>query len=568
MYRIFASLILLAMIITLTNCGFSEDTVAKVGNQEIKVDEYTAALKNRYPNKVTFVEVDSASKMNVLNQIIERKRKLAAAYDMGLDEEEGVSKAVDSQKDKATFSKYFENMVVDSVIDLSKVEDHLEKIKTEVKASHILLKFKGSTGMTEGRTKDEAERLAQSLCERIKNGESIDLLAQEYSEDPSAKKNMGDLGYFTWGRMVDQFQKAAFSMEAGEVSDPVLTSYGYHIIKVKDRRPNPKYDPNNLGAATYQIKNKLFSNVRSIGMKRWTEHTAKLREELNFSIIEENTLKIAVIIEERKGTEKLTDSDFTDEEKEMVLAEFDGGEITLNDVFENFKRNFGALVQKLSDPQKLAPDIENMANYDIVRMITERENYDQYPAIQKTLVQITEQQMMTVLNKKVVEDMPEIPEDTLRNYYEEHLQQYKRDAEIEIWEIYMNDEKTAKKVAGLAKSGQDFEKLAEQYNEDKGTQKKNGYLGYRAKKRRGDVSKKAFEVGPEQIAGPIKYRRGWAVIKTGGMKPEGTKAFDEVKNQVKQRVKSKIVKEYRDKWDEEIKEKYQAKINYELLESI
>ena len=565
MYKIFAGIILLAIIVTLSSCGLSEDTVAKVGSQEIKVDEFTAALKNRFPNKETFVEVDSTAKMQLLNQIIDKKRQIAVAYDMGLDEEEEVLEAVNAQKEKATFSKYFENMVVDSVIDLAKVEEHLEKIKEEVKASHILIKFKDAT---EGRTKEEAEKLAQSLVERIKNGESIDILAKEYSEDPSAKRNMGDLGYFTWGKMVDQFQNAAFSMEPGEVSEPVLTSYGYHVIKVKDRRPNPKYDPNNLSASTYQIKSKLFSSVRSIGMKRWMELGSQLREEYNFAIIDENTAKVAVITEEKRGTEPINVSDYTDEEKDMVLATFDGGKITLNDLFDNYKRNFGALVQKLSDPQKLAPEIENMVNYKIVQVITERNNYDQYPEIQKILAQVTEQQMMTLLNKKVVEDVPEIEEDSLRAYYEEHMTQYRRDAQIEIWEIYTKDEKTAKKVARLAESGQDFEKLAERYNEDKGTQKKKGYLGYRAKKRRGEVSKKAFEIGPEKIAGPIKYRRGWAVIKTGGLKPEGIKAFDEVKNQVKQKLKSQNIKEYRDEWDKKIKEKYQAKINYELLESI
>jgi parvulin-like peptidyl-prolyl isomerase len=513
-------------------------------------------------------DVDSASKMRLLNQIVDRRRKIAVAYDMGLDDEEPVLNAVDNQKEKITFSKYFENMVVDSVIDLAKVEEHLEQIKTEIKANHILIKFQDASGAKDGRTKEEAEKLAQSLYERIKNGESIDLLAKEYSEDPSAKQNMGDLGYFTWGKMVDQFQKVAFNMEPGEVSEPVLSQFGYHVIQVKDRRENPRYDPNNLGAATYQIKSKLWANVRSEGMKIWEKRSNRLRKESNFMILEENLANLAAITEEKKGPERIEIDDYTDEEKDMVLAEFDGGQIVLNDLFDNYRKSFGALIGKLTDPEKLKPELENIVIYDIVAKITERENYDQNPEIQKALKQTTEQQMLSLLDKKVVEDLPEIIEDSVRAYYEDNRDQYKREAQIEIWEIYVTDENTAKKVARLANAGQDFEGLAEKYNEDRGTKKKKGYLGYRAKRRRGAVSQKAFEIGPEKIAGPIKYRKGWAILKTGGIKPEGIKEFDEVKNQARQRLKSQKIKQLREEWEKEIKEEFQAKINYELLESI
>lgn len=78
--------------------------------------------------------------------------------------------------------------------------------------------------------------LAVDLKNRIEAGESFETVAIEYTEDPSGKNSGGDLGWFDRNQMVKPFSEAAFSLRKGEVSDPVLTSFGYHIIKVEDKR--------------------------------------------------------------------------------------------------------------------------------------------------------------------------------------------------------------------------------------------------------------------------------------------------------------------------------------------
>jgi parvulin-like peptidyl-prolyl isomerase len=568
MYKILSIFLLLTMLVVINNCGLSEDTVAKVGNQEIKINEYKDALSQRFPGKENFTEIDSAAKMQVLNGLIDKKRKLAAAYDMNIDDEEEYEKAISEREDQAIFNKYIENMVVDSVIDLAKVEEYLEKIKIEVKASHILIRFGEKNGNIGNRTKEEAKAIAESLVQRIKNGESINVLAKEYSEDPSAKRNDGNLGYFTWGRMVNEFQDAAFNLSPGEVSEPVLTSYGYHVIQVEDRRDNPNYDPNNQRAAVLQIKRKLYSENQLKARKRWTENGKNVRNEFNYSINEQNIANLLTLAAEKNKADNLNENDFTDDEKKLVLAEFNGGKITVNDLFERYKNKFRVLLPMLKNLDKLKQEIENTATNDIIKIITDRENYNQDPDVQEVVEQAKEQQLLSMLNKKVAEIKTDFSDDELQSYYEEHIDQFKREGEIEIWEIFIKDQNTAKKVAKLAQSGQDFEKLENQYNEDKTTKKKKGYLGFRSIKRRGAVSQKAFEVGPNTIAGPIEYRKGWAVIKTGELKPEGIKPFDEVKNQVTQRLKQERIREKREEWNKKITDNYPAKINYTLLENI
>ena len=78
--------------------------------------------------------------------------------------------------------------------------------------------------------------LAEDLKKRIEKGESFETVATEYTEDPNGKNSGGDLGWFDQNQMVGPFTKAAFALNKGEISKPVLTQFGYHLIKVEDKR--------------------------------------------------------------------------------------------------------------------------------------------------------------------------------------------------------------------------------------------------------------------------------------------------------------------------------------------
>jgi peptidyl-prolyl cis-trans isomerase C len=105
----------------------------------------------------------------------------------------------------------------------------------QVRASHILFMVPPSASKEEIAKK---EKEAKEALARAKKGEDFSKLATELSEDPSAKQNGGDLNYFSKAQMDPQFSQAAFTQKVGTVSqEPVRTSFGYHIIKVTDKRP-------------------------------------------------------------------------------------------------------------------------------------------------------------------------------------------------------------------------------------------------------------------------------------------------------------------------------------------
>jgi len=100
----------------------------------------------------------------------------------------------------------------------------------QVRASHILLK-------TEGKDEAAVKAKIEELLKQARGGADFAELARKNSEDEGSAKNGGDLDFFQRGRMVAEFDQAAFAMQPGQISDPVKTQYGYHIIKLVDKKP-------------------------------------------------------------------------------------------------------------------------------------------------------------------------------------------------------------------------------------------------------------------------------------------------------------------------------------------
>jgi peptidyl-prolyl cis-trans isomerase SurA len=182
-----------------------------------------------------------------LELFINYKLKVREAEALGLDHSEEFSREFDSFKETLKYPYLIKNSLEEG--ELRKAYSRMQEV---VRASHILFQFPPNASSEDSLI---VLKMALKVKGEIENGGNINELAVQYSDDPSSKANKGDLGYFTSLQMVQPFEDAAFNLQVGQLSDPVLSNFGYHVIQVQDRQPNPgqvrvshilvRFDPEN-----------------------------------------------------------------------------------------------------------------------------------------------------------------------------------------------------------------------------------------------------------------------------------------------------------------------------------
>jgi peptidyl-prolyl cis-trans isomerase SurA len=159
------------------------------------------------------------------------KLKVIEAESIKLDQMEEYNLEFSSIKESLIAPYLIKNSIEEG--EVKKVYARLQEI---VRAKHILFQFPPNPKKEDSIA---VLQLALKVKAELENGGDFSALAANYSDDPSAKVNKGDLGYFTGLQMVQQFEEAAYTLPVGSISDPILTDFGYHIIQVSGRQANP-----------------------------------------------------------------------------------------------------------------------------------------------------------------------------------------------------------------------------------------------------------------------------------------------------------------------------------------
>ncbi|RZS93194.1 peptidylprolyl isomerase [Aquimarina brevivitae] len=217
-YLLFVGLIICTSLWSQSN----EENLLSVNNTPVSVAEF----KKVYLKNIDLVKDESQKDIDeYLNLFINYKLKIEEAKALGFDKKPTYQKELEGYK-KQLASGY----LTDTKATEELVKEAYERTLKRVNASHILIRL--ASDATPQDTLEAYNRIAMIRDKIVTEKKDFNTLAKQYSEDPSAKQNGGNLGWFSAFSMVYDFENAAFTTKVGEVSAPFRTQFGYHILKV------------------------------------------------------------------------------------------------------------------------------------------------------------------------------------------------------------------------------------------------------------------------------------------------------------------------------------------------
>lgn len=273
--------------------------LAKVGNEvitEADIEKRIAAAPPHIQNRMN----GAKGRQVLLQKLVDLKVFAMEARALKIDREETVQTLIEDQVDTVLAREYLnrQDFGLPGITeeDIRKYYDeHPAEFRkpARVKARHILVAVSADAGEKEVA---EARAKAERIRKELEKGGNFSALADRYSDDRKTRKKGGDLGYVSRDKLDAPFSEAAFGLKVGEISEPVKTGRGFHIITVEDRTEEETVE---LNGAKGRIRANLESAVRKEGMDRTRDRLRKKYNVETFDVGHDDDVKTP-----KKATDK------------------------------------------------------------------------------------------------------------------------------------------------------------------------------------------------------------------------------------------------------------------------
>lgn len=331
--------------ISITALAQNDPTILVIDGKNISKAEFENVYKKNNGKEVV---TDKKSLNEYMDLFINFKLKVKEAEVMGLDTVSAFKQELGGYR-KQLAAPY----LTDKNVNEGLISEAYERMKTEVRGSHILVKC-----AEDALPKDTliAYNKITEYRKRNVKGEDFAKLAVESAKDgdPSATDNKGDLGYFTSLQMVYPFENAAFNTKVGEVSQIVRTRFGYHIMKIVDKRPNQ--GEMLVSHIMVRLKKEMSSADSANAKKKIEEIFAKVKAGEKFDDLAKQ------YSEDKQSAEKGGELNWFSAGK-MPVVEFENKAFALKskgDVSEPFMTKYGWHIVKLMDKKDLPAPFETV----------------------------------------------------------------------------------------------------------------------------------------------------------------------------------------------------------------
>jgi parvulin-like peptidyl-prolyl isomerase len=546
-------------------CAKKEPVVAKVGRYRITAEDFKKGFVQKWRGEKAAKARSFQDRRAYVDELVDQKLLVAEAYAQGLDKKKEVQDEAETMARRKSLDLLYQQEVVDKIINEDAIRHFYDRSGEELRGRHILIKVAPPDTSTE--TAAIAKARIDSIRQAILDGLDFKAAAYLYSEDVTTARDSGDLGWFSWGKMVDAFQEAAWDLKVGEVSQPVRSPYGWHLILVEERRPVPDREP--YEQAKESIKNQMYRMEGDKLNKLARDYVRNLRAKAKLETHPEvwDMMRLKVTDPAAPAAEDLANY-FTEEEKAQVAATYSGGKVTVQDIADRVgnrvnriewdrESTFDDIISSIVEPKLLEKDAESKGLVKKASKMPE-------------IVDRKEQQIRVMLEKAEVTDQVVADSAEIEAYYLAHLGDFIQEEERVVREIFIKEDSAkAARIARRARNGEDFGKLTRQFNEKESTKAAEGRVGPFGKRRMGLIGTRAFELEKVgDIAGPISVGRNWSIIRLLEIIPSRTKTFDEARSAVERQWRIAKTEELRAGLKERLRQKFPVTIYDDVLAEI
>jgi len=517
--------------------GGDNAVLAEVGGEKIYTKDLDEIFQRSRQNFLTF-DQEFDARRSILDSLVIQQLLIREAYKKNIDESEDIKRIILANQDKFMLDALYQKKIIDPVdISENDVKDYYAKLENKVQASHILVHDMDSAWM---------------LIDSLKNGANFENLAITYSIDPTANSNRGDLGYFVWGQMEPTFQENVFKMQPGEISEPFETRYGWHIVKMTDRAENELRGT--YGKMRDQIKASIEGGIKN---EKLNVYLTEMKEKYPIRI---DTVTCEYLMHKRSTLyppsllETLPKNDFDvaqldRDEKELVMATWDGGQITVIQYLAK-RRQLGKNGPNFDDYSGLGDVIFQFNYMDILGIEARRIGIEDDEEYKHRIKRFREMAMADVMeNDSII--YPGAPDEgEIRDYYDNNNEEFISPAKYHIYEIMFNDYSTAKTYLSKVGSLKKFKTLASQYTERPGKRQAEGDMGWVERRHYASLFDEAAKASLNKVAGPIQIGGKYSLIWVTDKKEEQVEEYLAAKQKIKDILDRKRRTDYFAEWVE------------------
>ncbi|MDD5709583.1 MAG: peptidylprolyl isomerase [Candidatus Marinimicrobia bacterium] len=546
------------LLLILSSCSrFGEDVVARVDGKKILRDELFL-----YVPQGEFERMSPAEKSAQIDKMCDEYRMRYFLEKEGLLDTGDVKWEINTWKIRQLANTAYNHLIIDKIFTLQAERELYDRLRFEINVSHILIGYRGPRN-THSRSREEAEALAEEVAAAL-NADNFYDLAEKYSDDPSREQNRGNLGWGRSGNWVDAFEDAAFKLEPGEISGPVETPFGFHFIKLNERRE--------LSVEPFET---MRPELRDIAFNKWRTRFMLREQEVfdslsiagpvvyNDSLLNDFIERFVRLSQNVFYSENFTAFDILDVFDDTLTVGYIGEEpINKAWIYQFLKILSLQMPPRFSDVRSFRSFVEQhrpgvmlyraALNLGIDRSRDYISYYNVYLA----------KKSASLFDKYYVFEKINPDPEMLRDFYENVKSElYFNEATVQVREVLLNDSTFAAELLRRAKAGESMAELATQYSVRNVGKNNAGLIPPVKRTQYGEMGVAAFNILDGEIAGPFKVGKHYSIIQREKRIPESYKSLQQVRYRLLTDYRSRHLDEKREEQRAMLHRFYRAEVN-------